>query len=85
MKVWLTRKHAEVIDGVDLSTRQVGDVLDLPPAEAHLLLAEKWAAIDRRVRDDPVALARRASDRERGAAATGPDIQARARGRKMEC
>ena len=43
VQVRLTRKLAEEIDGVDLSTRQVGDVFRLPEAEARLLVAEDWA------------------------------------------
>ena len=48
MRVWLTRKLAERIDGVDLSGRQVGDVLELSPREAALLMAEGHAERDRR-------------------------------------
>jgi hypothetical protein len=48
MRVWLTRKYAECIDDVDLSGRKIGDVLDLPPREAALLIAEQWALPDRR-------------------------------------
>jgi hypothetical protein len=44
--VRLTRKLAERIDGVDLAGFHVGDVLDLPPEEARLLLAEAWAIAD---------------------------------------
>jgi hypothetical protein len=44
MQVRLTRKLAETIDGVDLSRRVVGDVLDLPQREAQMLLAEGWAS-----------------------------------------
>jgi hypothetical protein len=53
MRVRLTRKLSDRIDGV----RRVGQVLDLPLAQAHLLLAEQWAvpaAVDdppRRLRD----------------------------------
>ena len=43
MRVRLTRKFADQIDGVDLEGYRVGDVLDLPPKEARLLLAEEWA------------------------------------------
>jgi hypothetical protein len=43
MQVRLTRKLAETIDGIDLSSHEVGDVFDLPAAEAQLLLAEGWA------------------------------------------
>ena len=53
MRVRLTRKLAEEIDGVDLKDRQVGDVLDLHEEEAHLLLAEEWAMPERRAADRP--------------------------------
>jgi hypothetical protein len=54
MRVRLTRKLAERIDGVDLSGRRVGDVLDLDPVEARLLVAETWAtAHERRVASGP--------------------------------
>jgi hypothetical protein len=43
VRVRLTRKLAEEIDGVDLSSRHVGDVFPLPAPEARLLLAEEWA------------------------------------------
>ena len=43
MRVRLTRKFAEQLDGVDLRAHDVGDVLDLPEREARLLLAEEWA------------------------------------------
>jgi hypothetical protein len=45
VKLLLTRKLAECIDGVDLSDRHVGEVIDVPPAEARLLLAEQWAQL----------------------------------------
>jgi hypothetical protein len=48
MRVWLTRKLADRIDDVDLSHHKVGDVLDLAPRDAALLLAEQWALPDRR-------------------------------------
>ena len=44
MQVRLTKKLAEVIDGVDLSDRRVGDVVDLPRHDAEILLAEGWAS-----------------------------------------
>ena len=42
MPVRLTHKYAEVIDGVDLVGRQVGDRLPLSPRDARLLIAEGW-------------------------------------------
>ena len=43
MRIQLTRKLADCLDGVDLSHYAVGDVLDLPRREAYLLIAEGWA------------------------------------------
>jgi hypothetical protein len=43
MRVRLIKKFAEKIDGVDLTDRSVGDLLNLKPSEARLLLAEQWA------------------------------------------
>ena len=48
MKVVLTRKLADSMDGIDVAGRHVGDVLDLTAAEAELLLAEHWATLERR-------------------------------------
>jgi hypothetical protein len=44
VQVRLTKKLAEVIDGIDLSDRRVGDVLNLPTHDAEVLLAEGWAS-----------------------------------------
>jgi len=43
MRVRLVKKFAEMIDDIDLSTSQPGDVLDLKRSEARLLIAEGWA------------------------------------------
>jgi hypothetical protein len=43
MKVRLTKKLAEMLDGVDLSEHHVGEVFDLPEGEARLIVAEEWA------------------------------------------
>jgi hypothetical protein len=45
MRVRLTRKLAERLDGIDVSGCHVGDELDLSPANARLLVAERWAII----------------------------------------
>lgn len=42
--VRLTRKYAEMINGVDLSGHEVGDQLQLNARDAALLIAEGWAA-----------------------------------------
>jgi hypothetical protein len=62
MKVRLTKKLAHVIDGVDLGGHSVGETLDLPPRQARLLLAEEWAAPERRERTELVISGRRADD-----------------------
>jgi len=58
VRVWLSRKLAEFVDGVDLRHRQVGEAFDLATAEAQLLIAERDAALDRRTQ-----LSRRSADR----------------------
>ena len=44
MKVRLTQKLSELINGVDLSKAHKGDTLDLTEKEARTLIAEGWAA-----------------------------------------
>ena len=65
MKVVLTRKLADIVDGVDLRANAVGEVIDLPPKEASLLIAEQWAMPDRRrIRNPgPVETERRTTSR----------------------
>ena len=54
MRVRLTRKLAERIDGIDLNGHRVGDVLDLDAHEARLIVAETWAiAHERRMDQRP--------------------------------
>ena len=65
MRVWLSRKLAEFINGVDLTGKAVGDVLDLSAREAGLLLAEGYAELDRRVRGERRASSRGTRDRRR--------------------
>ena len=48
MRVWLTRKLAHEIDGINLRECQVGDTLDIPESQARLLLVEEWAKLERR-------------------------------------
>ena len=42
MWIRLTRKLADAIDGIDLSSHGVGDIVNLSPREAQLLVAEGW-------------------------------------------
>jgi hypothetical protein len=46
----LTRKLADVIDGIDISPYRVGQVLNLPFRAATLLIAEGWAELIERRR-----------------------------------
>jgi hypothetical protein len=50
VKVRLTKKFANQIDGVRLEGHHIGEVLDLPDTQAHLLLAEDWATTEERRR-----------------------------------
>jgi hypothetical protein len=43
MRIRLTRKLAESLDGVDLSSYGPGEVIDLPQRDAALVIAERWA------------------------------------------
>jgi hypothetical protein len=43
MKVRLTRKFADLINGIDLSKAHTGETLDLSQRDAEMLLAEGWA------------------------------------------
>jgi len=43
--VKLTRKFAQVIDGVNIARAHVGDRLELPQHEAEVLIAEGWAEL----------------------------------------
>jgi hypothetical protein len=56
--VWLSRKLADSINGIDLRGRQVGDVLELCARDAAMLLADGYAELDRRVKGDRRAVAR---------------------------
>jgi len=52
VRVWLSRKLAEFVDGIDLRPHHVGEAFDLEFPEAQLLIAEGYAAPDRRMRRD---------------------------------
>ena len=43
MRVKPVRKFADVLNGIDLTHVRLGDVLDLAPYHAALLVAEGWA------------------------------------------
>jgi hypothetical protein len=50
MKVRLTKKLAERLDGIDVSDRQEGDLLELSAHDAAMLVEERWAIPERRER-----------------------------------
>ncbi len=63
MKVRLTKKLAEQLDGIDVSDRRQGDVLDLSPHDAKMLVEERWAIPERRERSESIhGHGRRADD-----------------------
>jgi len=62
MRIRLTRKLADTLDGIDVSNHAAGDILELTRHEAELLIAEGWAEQCR-----PPVLAFRAADRRRSA------------------
>lgn len=43
VRIRLTRKLAASLNGVDLSSLSVGDVVELPEAAARMMIAERWA------------------------------------------
>lgn len=48
MHVRLTRKHADALNGVDLSHARVGDSIEVPLRDGLMLIAEGWAVpVDR--------------------------------------
>jgi hypothetical protein len=58
MRIRLTRWLAAFMDGIDMSGRSVGDVVDLCRHDAELLIAEGWAM--------PVGSRRRSPHRRAG-------------------
>ena len=45
MLVRLKAKLAEVVDGIDLSHCQEGDIIDVHPRDGEMLIAEGWAQL----------------------------------------
>lgn len=43
VRIRLTRKLAAVLNGLDVSSLQVGDVIELPDSAARMMIAERWA------------------------------------------
>jgi hypothetical protein len=44
-RIRLTKKLAPLINGIDLSKVEVGDVLEVPNAVAEILIREGWAEV----------------------------------------
>lgn len=63
MWVRLTRRLATCIDGVDLSTHQIGDVFEVSRHDGELLIAEAWAVNLRRRPAEPRVKRLKARDR----------------------
>lgn len=45
IRIRLIRKLAASLNGVDLSSLHVGDVIDLPDSAARMMIAERWAEL----------------------------------------
>ena len=45
LKVRLTRKLANTLNGIDLTQFQEGECVELPPSHARILILEGWAEI----------------------------------------
>ena len=81
MKVRLTRKLAQILNGVDVTRVHEGELLELSPRDAGLLLAAEWAVpaesvqTTERAKVVPISQA----DRARAEAADRPPRQRRAR------
>jgi hypothetical protein len=43
MRIRLTRKLANLLNGVDLTHCRVGSILDVHPSVGQMLVAEEWA------------------------------------------
>jgi hypothetical protein len=54
IRVRLTKKLASILDGVDVSMLNVGEILELPDSSAALLIAEKWAEAVAELAADPI-------------------------------
>lgn len=68
-RVRLIRKVADYLNGIDVSRHNVGDVFDLHPLEAELLIAEGWAVPEYTIR---AAHDRRTGGERRRPAAAAP-------------
>ena len=58
-KVRLTRKFAQIINGIDLSRARAGEDIELTTRDAQLLIAEGWATPAAEARDQAPRQSRR--------------------------
>ena len=59
IRVRLTRKFAQIINGLDLSRARAGEEMELSPRDAEMLVAEGWASLIDRADDRPKRRARK--------------------------
>jgi hypothetical protein len=45
IRIRLTRKLATVLNGLDVSGLNVGDIIELPDSAARMMVSERWAEI----------------------------------------
>jgi hypothetical protein len=45
VRIRLTKKLALSLNGVDLSSFSVGDIVELPDPAARMMIAERWAEL----------------------------------------
>jgi len=72
LKLRLTRKLAEVLDGIDLSSAKPGEVIEATEHDAALLMAEGWAVPARAAPELPRAEVADRSRRPRPASTEEP-------------
>ncbi len=65
MRIRLTRRLANRIDGIDVTARRVGDMFDVTRHDGDLLVAEGWAVEIEVVQTLEALQQRRAEDRIR--------------------
>jgi hypothetical protein len=59
VKVRLTRKFADILNGIDLSRVRAGEDVELEAREAQMLIAEGWANAPDQAEDRPTRRRRR--------------------------
>lgn len=59
IRVRLTRKFAQIINGIDLTRARAGEELDLSARDAEVLVAEGWAALIDKADEKPARRTRK--------------------------